>query len=279
MFRVNIINAINNLYTFGSKVSSDTPIAHNLIQAQGEPLEKTIKKIFLDHIPDTLTNKNKHYFSYQGSANNPPDLKLKGGDIVEIKKIQSHTTPSISLNSSWPRDKMNKDDPKINQQCRDCEKWIEADLFYAIGVLPKDHKETFSLFFLHGECMNAPTKFYEKFYKNLQTDIAKLSYNFHLETKELGRLNKIDPLGNTHLRIRGMFGMPNPFRHFNFCKVDQTKKLNIFCLMTKEKYNSFKNEDRDLIEQNKGISKDLKKIKSPVDIRKYIECFYIHFAK
>ena len=88
MFRVNIINAINNLYTFGSKVSSDTPIANNLIQAQGEPLEKTIKKIFLDHIPDTSTNKDKHYFSYQGSANNPPDLKLRGGDIVEIKKIQ-----------------------------------------------------------------------------------------------------------------------------------------------------------------------------------------------
>ena len=76
-----------------------------------------------------------------------------------------------------------------------------------------------------------------------------------------------------------MFGMPNPFRHFNFCKVDQTKKLNVFCLMTKEKYNSFKNEDRDLIERNKGISKDWKKIKSPKDIRKYIECFYIHFAK
>ena len=89
---------------------------------------------------------------------------------------------------------MNKDDPKINQQCRDCEKWIEADLFYAIGVIPKDNKETFSIFFLQGECMNAPTQFYEKILQKLQTDIAKLSYNFQLETKELGRLNRIDPL-------------------------------------------------------------------------------------
>ena len=89
MFRVNIINAINNLYKFGSKVSSDTPIANNLIQAQGEKLEKTIKKIFLYHIPDSLKKKDENYFSYKGSANNPPDLKLKGGDIVEIKKIET----------------------------------------------------------------------------------------------------------------------------------------------------------------------------------------------
>lgn len=30
------------------------------------------------------------------------------------------------------------------------------------------------------------------------------------KTKEIGRLNKVDPVGITYLRIRGMWGIKNP---------------------------------------------------------------------
>ena len=38
-------------------------------------------------------------FSYLGNTNNPPDMMLRSGDAIEVKKIESSTS-ALALNSS-----------------------------------------------------------------------------------------------------------------------------------------------------------------------------------
>lgn len=62
------------------------------------------------------------------------------------------------------------------------------------------------------------------------------------ETKELGRVNRVDPLGITYLRVRGMWGIENPFSVFDYVyKRDYSKKFNFMALINNEKYYSFDN--------------------------------------
>ena len=48
------------------------------------------------------------------------------------------------------------------------------------------------------------------------------------ETNELGRVNKVDPLGITYLRIRGMWGIENPIKVFNYVAPAE-QNSEIFC--------------------------------------------------
>lgn len=37
-----------------------------------------------------------------------------------------------------------------------------------------------------------------------------------MESKELGHINKVDPLGVTYMRVRGMWGIDNPWKVFSY---------------------------------------------------------------
>ena len=65
----------------------------NRANGMGEALENYIKDAFAGTfgISDEL-QKMKTYnqkFSWLGSQNNPPDIMIKGGDAIEVKKTQS----------------------------------------------------------------------------------------------------------------------------------------------------------------------------------------------
>ena len=65
------------------------------------------------------------------------------------------------------------------------------------------------------------------------------------ETNELGRVNKVDPLGITDLRIRGMWAIKHPGRVFDYLPetiIDADFKVN--ALMLTSKYDSFPKADR-----------------------------------
>ena len=69
------------------------------------------------------------------------------------------------------------------------------------------------------------------------------------ETKELGKVKKVDPLGITDLRIRGMWHIENPNKTFNYIyKYDESKEFQLICLMKKEKYDSLPIEDREALD-------------------------------
>ncbi len=100
------------------------------------------------------------------------------------------------------------------------------------------------------------------------------------ETVELGKVRKVDPLGITELRIRGMWSIENPLNVFeDLCKLEDGNKLNLFALMRKEKYLSFPKEDIKELEANKNISVKDVKVRDPNNPAKLIESKLITYRQ
>ncbi|MEE3716169.1 NgoPII family restriction endonuclease, partial [Tumidithrix elongata RA019] len=74
------------------------------------------------------------------------------------------------------------------------------------------------------------------------------------ETNELGRVNKVDPLGITYLRIRGMWGIENPLNVYDYVDLgyDAKNEFQIIAIMKASKYQSFPVEIRREIENLSG---------------------------
>ncbi len=243
----------------------------NRINAVGDALELFIKDIFADTLNETNeVKKNDVYekvFSYFGNANNPPDLMLiNGGDAIEVKKISSENG-QIALNSSYPSAKLFADSPMITSTCRKCETWKERDLIYTIGSINNKSNKLTLLWFVYGDCYAASREVYEKIRTTIAKGIIAIPGVDFSQTNELGRGNKIDPLGITNLRIRGMWNIEHPTKVYNYLniKYQPYKTLRLFGIMREIKYQSFPLEDRERLEavvDSNFMIEDIK-IKSP----------------
>ncbi len=56
---------------------------------------------------------------------------IRGGDAIEVKKIQSRGS-SISLNSSYPKNRLYSESTQITKECKECEDWEQKDILYII---------------------------------------------------------------------------------------------------------------------------------------------------
>lgn len=262
---------LNKIYPPKSEIS-----VVNRIQNVGSGLETFIKDSFADSFNEV--NKidfHSKYFSYNGNANNPPDSMLKNGDAIEVKKIKSYKS-QIQLNSSFPKNKLYSHDPLITNACVNCENWKEKDIIYAIGVI-NDDKQLESLVFIYGDCFAADEEVYLKVKNRLVDTIKEIPDSE--ETNELGRINNVDPLGITNLRIRGMWLLKNPFIIFdNIFKFNiKEQKFSLFTLMTKNKFNSFSEEDKEMIINDDEIQYSNVKILDPNNPIKQIDSVLIRF--
>lgn len=223
----------------------------NRINQVGDALECFIKDIFADTITESDQQRKllrySEVFSYSGNANNPPDLMLKSGDAVEVKKIES-LGAAIALNSSYPKSKLFYDSPLITSHCRKCEDWQEKDIIYAIGVTQS--KKLKILWLIYGDCYAADREIYERITDTLASGINQIPGVVFSETRELGRVNKVDPLDITYLRIRGMWGIENPLSVFEYVNLGYQKNADfqMIAIMKNSKYLSFPIEDRNQFE-------------------------------
>src|SRR5574344_1562202 len=266
----NILKAfINTLNSYQSNVSTLTN-GNNRANNMGAGLEEFIKDIFAGTINETneknrLTKFSKTY-SYSGNKNNPPDLILSNSDAIEIKKLESHNT-AIALNSSYPKAKLFSNSSMITTTCRNCEEnWTVKDMLYVIGNVPKNTNSLKSLWFVYGDCFCADKEVYERIKNTISTGITTIPNVEFTQTNELGKVKKVDPLGITDLRIRGMWHIENPTKIFNYLySYDETKSFQLICLMKKEKYESMPLADRQIIENlnNPNVSVSDIKIKVP----------------
>ncbi|PIV69148.1 MAG: restriction endonuclease [Candidatus Aenigmarchaeota archaeon CG01_land_8_20_14_3_00_37_9] len=253
------------------------------INAVGEQLEFFVKDAIADSLKLPQDKKEDAYskaFSYLGNQNNPPDMIIKGSDAFEIKKIENQKS-SLALNSSPPKNKLLFSDARITNACRDCEpdKWEEKDLFYVIGhVVGGKIKH---LFFMQGTCYAADHNIYDKVHSPIKKKVDSIIGFLGLEkgeTVEIGKVKRVDPLGITELRIRGMWQIQNPLKVYgDLCKVEDNDKFHLFALMRKEKYDSFSKEDSNKLEANKDISIKDVKIKDPNNPSKLAEAKLISF--
>jgi hypothetical protein len=253
----------------------------NRVNSVGEGLELYIKDIFCDSLDiDDLVEKLKKHsntFSYLGNQNNPPDIMIRGGDAIEVKKIESKNS-GIALNSSYPKNKLLLTNPMITTDCKKAEDWTEKDLLYVVGSM-KDAILS-SLWFVYGDCFCADSEIYEKTRSKIISGLEQMSDIEFAETKELGRVNRVDPLGITYLRVRGMWGIQNPFTIFNYLTLDISSNFTLNAIMLNSKYDSFSKESKNQIEQidNKNFKITDVEIKSPNNPAKLLKAKHITFS-
>jgi len=259
------INIVANYRTDVNLLNNGNNRANNT----GDGLEEYIKNAFADTINEIdiqiKLKKFSQTYAYSGNKNNPPDLILQNSDAIEIKKLESHGT-AIALNSSYPKSKLYADSPMITTACRSCENWIEKDMLYAIGNVPKNTNQLKSLWLVYGDCFCADKEVYERIKDTISNGIIAIPDVEFTETNELGKVKKVDPLGVTDLRIRGMWHIENPMKIFDYIyKYDNAKDFQLICLMKKEKYETMPQEDRQMIENldNPNVSVSDIKIKNP----------------
>jgi hypothetical protein len=264
----NLIQAILNIVNSTQIEIGTMTTGNNRANNMGDGLEEYIKNIFASTINETNEQKRletfSHVYSYNGNKNNPPDLILKNSDAIEIKKLESYNT-AIVLNSSYPKAKLFSNSTMITTACRTCEaNWSEKDMLYVIGNVPKNTNILKSLWLVYGDCFCADKEIYERIKETISNGITSIPDVEFTETNELGKVKKVDPLGITDLRIRGMWHIENPAKIFNYIyQYDDTKSFQLICLMKSSKYYSFSNKDRDLLEKNTNILINDVKIKNP----------------
>lgn len=250
----NIINAINNLITnpiieLKAYYKSKTR-ANNM----GDALEEYVKDLFAGTLSETdeqrRLEKISDVFSYLGNQNNPPDCILREGDAIEVKKITGQNS-SLALNSSYPKHKLYATSTLITEACRQCETWDEKDIIYVVGIV--DDSKINSLCMIYGMDYAAENSIYERIKNKIIDGINDIHDIEFVPTNELAKIKKVDPLGITDLRVRGMWQIDNPFKVFDYVyKRDYTKQFNFMSIIRNNKYNSFNN--RKIIEDKVGIN-------------------------
>jgi hypothetical protein len=259
----NLLEAIVRIHNLKSLAIGDFYKSKIRINNMGEALEKFIADAFADTFE--ITNEEQRIikfekiFSYQGNQNNPPDLIIKGGDAIEIKKVEGKNPKIIPLNSSCPKDKLRADSRMITKNCRNCDggRWIEKDIVYTVGIIQDKYLK--SLCFVYGEDYAASPDIYEKIKNTIKIGISKIPDVEFAKTDEISRVNRVDPLGITHLRVRGMWEIEIPFKVFNYI----TNGQKYLAIINIKKYNFFPEKSRQLIENTKGIMVSNHKIKNP----------------
>jgi NgoPII restriction endonuclease len=248
----------------------------NRMNSMGDALEEFIKNNFACVIKsdsiDQILNKQSEVFSYLGNTNNPPDIILKGGDAIEVKKIENISS-QIALNSSYPKNKLYNTDLRITRECVKCEDqsggWDEKDLIYSIGTLKNE--SLVNLWFVYGSCYCANKEIYERVSDAIRIGIQAIKDIEFTSTKELAKINKVDPLAVTYLRVRGMWGIENPIKVFDYLyRPNQNNKFNLVAIIPLDKYLSFPKEDIKKIEESKFSVMD-KKIRNPNNPAKLID--------
>ena len=266
----NIITAICNLVENPKIKLIRQGDSTNRANSMGDALEEYIKDVFAGTV-DFEEGQSRAVaisstFSYLGNKTNPPDSMLKGGnagDAIEVKKIENQNA-ALALNSSYPKCKLYADSQMISKACRECEQWTVRDMIYAVGVVKGDYLK--SLAFVYGEDYCAEKETYERIKTKIKEGVETIEGIEFSPSKELGHINKVDPLGITYLRVRGMWGIENPFKVFNYVyEQNFSNTFNFMCIINDDKFNSFENisELYELARNNTNLEIRDVRIKNP----------------
>lgn len=280
----NLLRAITNLALYRdnnlAKITIISKEGQPRINKEGDPLDAFVKDAFCNTflLKDPIKKSSEYHkvFSHLGSQNNPPDIMLRGGDAIEVKKVEGTKGISIALNSSYPKAKLCTSNLMITEECRKCEEWNEKDIIYCVGNV--DKKKAKILFFVYGDCYAANAETYENVRKSMIEGIKKLDLKLS-ETKELARLNKVDPLEITNLRVRGMWEIKTPLLLFSdIVKPDQSRNFSVFALMKKEKYDLFSLQDKQKLTKLQGVNVETAKIRNPNKPQEMMNAILISFS-
>lgn len=278
----NILEAICNIVEQKNFHIKSLYSGRNRANSMGDALENYIKDAFAGTFNiEQETERMKIFnekFSWLGTQNNPPDIMIKNGDAIEVKKTQSATT-SLALNSSYPKADLRNTSPMITKECKECENWIKKDLIYCVGHTSDTNLN--SLWMIYGNIYAAKYETYERIKETISSGIKTIQNVIFSETKELGRVNRVDPLGITNLRIRGMWQIENPRKVFSYLHSQTNNSFELISIIPIEKYNSFPKESISRIEKliSDSFLIENTRVQDPNNPAKLIEVKLIKFLK
>lgn len=242
----NVLVALKNILTFSKKELGkiDGHLNLNRANSQGDGLEYFVMDAFcgdgfkFDNKEEKL-DCYRNYLSYIGNTNNPPDFIIRQGPAVEVKKLKKSSLSGIALNSSHPKDILYSNDTKITNASKECENdlggWTAKENIYVVGNLNNNHIQT--LWIVYGDCFCANKEAYQRVEKSVKAGVNQINEVDFSETKELGRVNNVDPLGITYLRMRGMWHIGHPVKVFKkHIGSDNNDFTKIYLLMRKKSY-------------------------------------------
>ncbi len=275
----NILEAIVNIANNPVVAIRNHYTGRNRANNVGEALEMFVKDAFANTIQEQDEQiKNTRYnlvFSWLGNQNHPPDIMIKQGDAIEVKKTQSANS-DLALNSSYPKSNIQSNSNMITQECRTCENWTEKDLIYCVGHTTDDSIK--SLWMVYGNIYAAKHETYQIIKQKITDGINEIPNVELAETNELGRVNRVDPLGITNLRIRGMWQIQNPRRVFNYLHTTGDT-FELVAVIPSNKYNSFPTDSKNRIENlnNPNLSIADVQVKDPNNPANLIDAKLITF--
>jgi type-2 restriction enzyme ngoPII len=280
--KANILTAVINIVKTRNVSLQEEYVKANRANSMGDALEKYVVDSFANTIlekDETKRNlKINQVFSYLGNDSNPPDAMLKGGAAIETKKIGSRNS-QLQLNSSNPKSKLYIDDSRLKKSARKAEDWNEKDFIYSIGFVKENQLKELALIDASIYC--ADTTVYQDIFEQIKEGISSIPNIDFSPTKELGRVNKIDPLGITSLRIRGMWLLENPFTVFKYVyQPITTANFNLFALVSTEHFDGFNNKDKllSLVDEVATLNIADVKVKNPNNPAQLINCKKITFC-
>lgn len=243
---MNIINAIINLVSNPVIELVEYYRGRNRANNAGDALEEYVKDLFSGTFGTEPQERNRlqsEVFSYLGNNSNPPDAMLKNGDAIEVKKIESDNA-SLALNSSYPKHKFRRSNPMISAACKNAENWSEKDILYIVGSVNKKCNMLKHLCMVYGTEYCASEECYKRIRELIKSGVEATGGIEFAESKELGHINNVDPLGITYMRIRGMWGIENPWKVFQYVyQRNFSRKFNFMCIISDEKWGGLNNRD------------------------------------
>lgn len=282
----NLLKAIQNLILGRNVHVGEVRESVNRANSLGEAFEIYIKNTFAGAfglVGTRYQERVSEVFSYQGNASKPPDLMLRGGDAIEIKKLQSRDS-QIQLNSSFPKNKLHANDSRIASEARNAEPWTEKDILYVVGNVDSSAKNVRSMWWVYGDCFCADSSVYQNVSDRISEAIRNIDeFTAHFSsTNELGRINGVDTQRFTDLRIRGMWLLKNPHKIFeSYASFNRYAKFQLFVLMRESKWNTFPQSDREAVEQlaTSGIvTLSSEKIPDPDNPAHSLDCRLIKYV-
>jgi len=235
----------------------------NRMNRMGDKFEAFVKNSFLAQPDDARAASTlSSVFSYLGSSTRPPDAIVRNSDVLEIKKVGS-LTGQLQFNSSYPKQKITFDDEMISTKCRNAEDWTERDVVYYIGVIPPTSDFPSDILIVGGDCFAASKNCYQETFRQVQSALTD-KFGPRLSTsKELGRINKVDPLSKTSLRIRGMWLVDNPIQWLAQARL--SSDFQITMVLSCEKYNQYNEQSKNTLESLVGtlITKEYINLPNP----------------
>jgi hypothetical protein len=277
----NILEAIVNIVKNPVTNLKNHYSGRNRMNNVGQALETFVKDAFANTIKvDDENDKLKKYnevFSWLGNQNHPPDIMIRNGDAIEVKKTQS-VNSDLALNSSYPKSNIQSSSTMITKECKVCENWTEKDLIYCVGHTNDEIIN--SLWMVYGNIYAAKHETYQIVKQKISNGINEIPNVELAETNELGRVNRVDPLGITNLRIRGMWQIQNPRKVFNYLHTQSENKFELVAIIPTDKYNTFPNKSRDGIEKlnDKNLIINNIKVRDPNNPAKLIDAKLIKFS-